>query len=166
MQESGPKSTAVTAAVIRTPIGPLDIESVGESAVCRISFHSRGRPTPGSLTGLLAELARQLDAYFAGRLETFDLPLAPAGTPFQQDVWRMLLQIPYGRTWTYSDLARRIGRPDAVRAVGAANGANPIPIVIPCHRVIGTNGKLVGFGGGLETKQRLLLLESGQQALL
>ena len=78
----------------------------------------------------------------------------------------MLTKIPYGKTWSYSDLALRIGRPDAVRAVGAANGANPIPIVIPCHRVIGMNGKLVGFGGGLETKKRLLLLESGQQALL
>ena len=166
MHESGLKSRFVNSAVIRTPVGPLEIGSVGESAICRISFHSHGRPTSGTLTGLLGELVRQLDAYFAGRLEVFDLPLEPEGTPFQQDVWRMLMKIPYGKTWSYSDVARRIGRPDAVRAVGAANGANPMPIVIPCHRVIGMNGKLVGFGGGLETKKRLLALESGQQALI
>ena len=108
---------------------------------------------------MLAEAARQLDAYFDRRLRQFDLPLAPRGTPFQLDVWRMLQTIPYGGTWSYADLARRIGRPAAIRAVGAANGRNPIPIVIPCHRVIGTNGRLVGFGGGLPVKQWLLQLE-------
>jgi methylated-DNA-[protein]-cysteine S-methyltransferase len=106
-----------------------------------------------------AETIRQLDAYFAGELSTFDLPLAPQGTPFQRAVWQALQQIPYGTTTSYGALAHTIGKPKAVRAVGAANGANPIPIIIPCHRVIGSNGKLTGFGGGLETKARLLNLE-------
>jgi methylated-DNA-[protein]-cysteine S-methyltransferase len=92
--------------------------------------------------------------------------LAPTGTPFQLDVWNALLTIPYGRTWSYADLAARIGRPDAVRAVGAANGRNPIPLIIPCHRVIGSNGTLVGFGGGIETKRKLLALEAGQRRLI
>ncbi len=87
--------------------------------------------------------------------------LAPEGTPFQRETWRQLLAIPYGETISYGELARRMGKPGASRAVGAANGANPIPIVIPCHRVIGSNGDLTGFGGGLETKRRLLLLEGG-----
>jgi methylated-DNA-[protein]-cysteine S-methyltransferase len=109
---------------------------------------------------VLGEATRQLDAYFSKRLRRFDLPLAPHGTPFQLEVWQALQRIPYGDTWSYADLARRIGRPDAVRAVGAANGRNPIPIVIPCHRVIGSNGQLVGFGGGLPLKRWLLDLES------
>jgi methylated-DNA-[protein]-cysteine S-methyltransferase len=109
--------------------------------------------------GILAETARQLDAYFSQRLREFDLPLAPRGTKFQLDVWNTLQKIPYGKTWSYADLAKRIGRPDAVRAVGAANGRNPLPIIIPCHRVIGSNGQLVGFGGGLPIKRWLLELE-------
>ncbi len=91
----------------------------------------------------------QLAAYFAGKLLTFDMPLAPQGTPFQQSVWHQLRQIPYGDTASYIELARRLGNPSAMRAVGAANGANPIAIIVPCHRVIGHDGKLVGFGGGL-----------------
>ncbi len=102
---------------------------------------------------------RQLDDYFRGRLTEFDLALAPRGTAFQLKVWRTLQKIPYGETTTYGTLARRIGRPRASRAVGAANGANPLPIVIPCHRVIGSTGKLTGFGGGLPTKAALLKLE-------
>ncbi|MEZ5316405.1 MAG: methylated-DNA--[protein]-cysteine S-methyltransferase [Vicinamibacterales bacterium] len=149
-------------AVIASPIGPLGLETVGESAVRRISFHAEGRPAAG-LTGLLAEVNRQLTAYFEGRLQAFDLPIAPEGTPFQQSVWRALCAIPYGRTVTYASLARTIGRPAAVRAVGAANGRNPIPIVIPCHRVIGSSGQLVGFGGGLNIKRRLLDLEAAGQ---
>lgn len=101
----------------------------------------------------------QLNAYFAGELQEFDLPLAPEGTAFQQLVWRELLNIPYGETRSYGDIAKSIGQPKASRAVGAANGLNPIPIIIPCHRVIGSTGKLVGFGGGLATKERLLSLE-------
>lgn len=114
---------------------------------------------PAPQKGLLAEVARQLLAYCHRRLEVFDLPLAPEGTPFQVEVWAALRTIPYGQTWSYLDVARAIGRARAVRAVGAANGQNPIPIVIPCHRVIGSNSRLVGFGGGLAMKRMLLDLE-------
>jgi methylated-DNA-[protein]-cysteine S-methyltransferase len=109
---------------------------------------------------ILRETARQLNAYFARDLRDFDLPLAMKGTTFQLRVWNALRQIPYGQTRSYSQQARAIGAPDAVRAVGAANGSNPIPIVVPCHRVIGSNGKLTGFGGGLPLKRWLLDLES------
>jgi len=102
----------------------------------------------------------QLDSYFAGALKEFDLPLAPKGTEFQESVWNALTKIPYGETWSYGELAIYIGKPKASRAVGAANGLNPIPVIIPCHRVIGANGKLTGFGGGLDTKQYLLGLEA------
>ena len=105
------------------------------------------------------EATRQLEDYFAGKRRTFDLSLAPTGTPFQRDVLTALQQIPYGETRSYGDLAKAIGRPKASRAVGAANGSNPLPIVIPCHRVIGSDGSLTGFGGGLETKRFLLDLE-------
>jgi methylated-DNA-[protein]-cysteine S-methyltransferase len=110
---------------------------------------------------LLLETLRQLRAYFGGSLREFDLPLDPAGTDFQKRVWLELLKIPYGETRSYSEVAIAVGSPKAVRAVGAANGANPIPIVVPCHRVIGSSGKLTGYGGGLELKKRLLDLESG-----
>ena len=106
-------------------------------------------------------LARdQLDEYFAGERSTFDLALAGAGTPFQERVWRALLEIPYGETLSYGELARRIDRPDAVRAVGTANGRNPISIIVPCHRVIGADGTLTGYAGGLERKRFLLDLEA------
>ncbi len=101
----------------------------------------------------------QLEAYFAGDLRQFDLRLAPAGTAFQQRVWRQLQQIPYGETISYGQLAGQIGQPKAARAVGAANGRNPIPIIIPCHRVIGSDGQLTGYGGGLEIKDTLLAHE-------
>jgi methylated-DNA-[protein]-cysteine S-methyltransferase len=109
----------------------------------------------------LRDVIDQLRAYFDGELKAFTLDLAPVGTPFQQDVWRELQQIPHGETISYGELARRIGRPTASRAVGAANGANSLPIVIPCHRVIGSTGKLTGFGGGLWIKEALLAHESG-----
>ena len=108
---------------------------------------------------MLLEARRQLDDYFAGTRRDFDLPLSPRGTEFQRNVWRTLAAIPYGSTWSYRDLAQRIGRPAAMRAVGAANGRNPLPIVLPCHRVIGADGSLTGFGGGLPTKAFLLRLE-------
>ena len=108
---------------------------------------------------LLAETARQLDAYFAGTRTVFDLPLAPVGTDFQRTVWAALATIPYGETRSYADIARQIGRPSACRAVGAANGRNPISIVVPCHRVVGTSGTLTGFAGGLPAKRRLLQIE-------
>jgi len=101
----------------------------------------------------------QLEEYFAGERVAFDLPLHPLGTPFQLSVWRELARIPYAATASYGDIAKRIDNPAAVRAVGSANGQNPIPIIVPCHRVIGSNGSLTGFGGGLPTKQFLLALE-------
>jgi methylated-DNA-[protein]-cysteine S-methyltransferase len=107
----------------------------------------------------LLEAAAQLHAYFAAKLRRFDLPLDMQGTDFQRRVWRQLEEIPYGETRSYAQIANAIGTPKAVRAVGAANGANPIAIIVPCHRVIGSNGKLTGFGGGLPMKQRLLELE-------
>jgi methylated-DNA-[protein]-cysteine S-methyltransferase len=113
----------------------------------------------------LSEPIRQLRAYFAGTLRKFELPLAPEGTSFQRRVWRELLNIRYGETISYAELARRIGNPNAARAVGLANGANPIAIVIPCHRVIGSDGRLTGYGGGLGKKDWLLALERSQMSL-
>ena len=110
----------------------------------------------------LDTVCRQLDEYFAGRRQRFDLRLAPLGTAFQRSVWRGLLEIPFGQTWSYGQLARHIGSPQAMRAVGAANGANPIAVIQPCHRVIGSNGSLTGFSGGLERKTLLLELEGWQ----
>ncbi len=107
----------------------------------------------------------QLEEYFAGQRQEFDLPLAPKGTEFQLAVWQALRQIPYGATCTYRDIAQEVGNVKAVRAVGAANGRNPLPIVVPCHRVIGSNGKLTGFGGGLDTKAFLLGLEADNLGL-
>ncbi|MEJ2038818.1 MAG: methylated-DNA--[protein]-cysteine S-methyltransferase [Desulfosarcinaceae bacterium] len=107
------------------------------------------------------EVKAQLSAYFKGKLKRFDLPLAPKGTEFQQRVWRALRNIAYGELVSYGDIALAVGNPKAVRAVGAANGKNPIPIIVPCHRVIGSDGSLTGFGGGLDVKQRLIDLERG-----
>ena len=113
----------------------------------------------------LSETLRQLRAYFAGELRNFDLPLAPEGPAFHGRVWRELCNIPHGETISYGELARRVGSPNAFRAVGRANGANPIAIIIPCHRVIGSNGKLTGYGGGLPRKEFLLALERKQMPL-
>ncbi|MFT4861866.1 MAG: methylated-DNA-[protein]-cysteine S-methyltransferase [Pseudohongiellaceae bacterium] len=110
------------------------------------------------------EVKRQLDDYFSGTLDSFSVALSPEGTSFQLAVWQALQQIPFGQTWSYGQLANYINRPKASRAVGAANGANPIPIIIPCHRVIGSTGKLTGFGGGIETKEFLLNLEAQRAA--
>ncbi|HUP92458.1 MAG TPA: methylated-DNA--[protein]-cysteine S-methyltransferase [Solimonas sp.] len=107
----------------------------------------------------------QLVAYFAGELREFTLPMAPSGTSFQQTVWKALLDIPYGRTESYGALARRIGMPTAARAVGMANGHNPIGLIVPCHRVVGSDGSLTGYGGGIERKQWLLAHEAGQRLL-
>jgi len=146
-----------------SPLGPLVLVGTGDAltAIGLPSGRDGFEPDPSWIetTAPFAEPVRQLEAYFAGTLRRFDLRLAPAGTPFQQRVWQALLEIPYGETVSYSELARRIGRPAAVRAVGAANGQNPLAIVIPCHRVIGSNGRLVGYGGGLPAKSALLALE-------
>jgi methylated-DNA-[protein]-cysteine S-methyltransferase len=110
------------------------------------------------------QVIAQLREYFAGKRREFDLPLVPEGTAFQLKVWSALRTIPYGKTWSYGELARHIRKPKASRAVGAANGQNPIPIIVPCHRVIGANGSLTGFGGGLKIKRQLLELESGTRS--
>lgn len=112
---------------------------------------------------VLVEAMRQLDEYFAGRRTQFALPFDIDGTPFQRDVWKALLTIPFGETRSYGEIATQIGRPTAVRAVGAANGKNPLSIIAPCHRVIGSTGKLTGFAGGLHVKARLLAMESSQR---
>jgi methylated-DNA-[protein]-cysteine S-methyltransferase len=156
--------------LLETPIGTLLIAG-DEQAVRRIDFPKDGKPgTPQpewteSSRGPVGQAMRQLREYFAGKRADFDLPLAPEGTEFQRTVWRNLQDIPYGETISYGELAKRVGNPKASRAVGAANGQNPIPIVIPCHRVIGANGKLTGFGGGLPTKEALLALETKQLKL-
>jgi len=155
---------------IESPLGPL-LLAADDAGLRHIVFakEKRAMRTDSAWRedrGPLKETIRQLTAYFAGTLETFDLPLAPEGTPFQLGVWKHLCDIPYGETISYGELARRIGNPNASRAVGLANGANPIPIVIPCHRVIGSNGKLTGYGGGLPLKETLLALERRQLRLL
>jgi methylated-DNA-[protein]-cysteine S-methyltransferase len=136
-------------------------------ALVRVEFgvHAGGECDPAPALLLLRETAAQLDAYFRGALRTFDLPLRPAGTPFQLRVWEALRRIPYGARRSYQQIAAEIGDLRAARAVGAANGRNPLPILIPCHRVVGSTGKLTGFGGGLEWKQFLLDLEAGSVSL-
>jgi methylated-DNA-[protein]-cysteine S-methyltransferase len=114
---------------------------------------------------ILIETERQLKEYFAGKRDVFSIPLDMRGTAFQKDVWRALQEIPFGKTLSYGEIAKQLGRPTASRAVGAANGRNPISIVVPCHRVIGSSGKLTGFAGGLDTKARLLSLETSHQSL-
>jgi methylated-DNA-[protein]-cysteine S-methyltransferase len=135
----------------------LSVE-VGSAGVRRIEFGSRGAKNHS--LGLMRETLKQLRAYFNGELRIFDVPLEIAGTDFQRRVWNALRTIPYGETRSYSQIAQQIGAPRAVRAVGAANGRNPIPVIVPCHRVIGASGSLVGFGGGLEWKRLLLDLEA------
>ncbi|HEV8117578.1 MAG TPA: methylated-DNA--[protein]-cysteine S-methyltransferase [Thermoanaerobaculia bacterium] len=149
---------------IPSPAGPL-LLSGDEQGLRGISF--QGGPhaaVPAArwtrALGPFESVITQLEEYFAGARRRFELTLAPEGSPFQREVWTMLRRIPYGETTTYSELARRMGRSGAARAVGAANGRNPIPIVIPCHRVVGADGSLTGFGGGLDVKRRLLSLEA------
>jgi methylated-DNA-[protein]-cysteine S-methyltransferase len=144
-----------------SPLGPLTL--VGDDAGLRaMYFEGRGGPRDESLrdAGAFTEATAQLGEYFAGDRQRFELALALEGTPFQQRVWAALAEIPYGRTRSYGELAADIGRPDRVRAVGAAVGRTPVPIVVPCHRVIGADGSLTGYGGGLQRKQALLELES------
>lgn len=140
---------------ILSPVGPLTLAE-GEGALVGVAFRDEGAC---DRSPLLDEAERQLTEYFAGRRREFDLPLAPAGTPFQREVWDALRTIPYGRTCSYGDIARAVGRPKACRAVGMANNRNPLPIVIPCHRVVGASGSLTGYGGGLDIKAMLLKLE-------
>ncbi len=142
-----------------SPLGTLRLEANSKALVGLYFEDAATSPDQAGATGLLAQAVEQLDAYFAGQRKTFDLPLEMQGTDFQKAVWAGLLQIPYGQTWSYAQLAEHVGRPKAVRAVGLSNGRNPISILVPCHRVIGKNGSLTGYGGGLEKKRRLLQLE-------
>ncbi len=157
---------------VDTPIGTLTLAADADG-LRHIEFPDNRHPVdrecwiPGA-SGAAADVLRttrgQLREYFDGRRQAFELPLRPQGTAFQMDVWRTLATIPWGATWSYRDLARTIGKPEAVRAVGAANGRNPLPIVLPCHRVIGADGSLTGFGGGLPIKAALLRLEGALPA--
>jgi methylated-DNA-[protein]-cysteine S-methyltransferase len=152
---------------VSSPIGDLLLVSNGEAltGVYMQGHHPLEGEDGWRRDDALLEPAReQLRAYFAGRLFDFDLPLAPQGTAFQRRVWHELRGIPFGSTVSYAEIARRLGQPTAVRAVGAANGRNPIAIIVPCHRVIGANGTLVGYGGGLERKQWLLRHEAAAVA--
>ena len=169
-------SRPVFTTVVGTSFGSLLCAVDGTGILVGIHFARRGveaavesleaqglspdaEPIPPVACERLEEVRRQLVEYFAGQRRVFDLPLAAAGTPFQQAVWRQLQEIPFGEVRSYGEIARAIGQPAASRAVGAANGANPIPVVIPCHRVIGADGSLTGFGGGLDWKVGLLELE-------
>lgn len=149
---------------INSPVGRLLVAASERGLRCIETERPRHAARRGEQwveeeTPLLRETQRQLDAYFAAELRDFDLPLDAQGTEFQQKVWRALLGVGYGSTCSYLDIARRLGDPRATRAVGAANGRNPISIVVPCHRVIGADGSLTGYGGGLEMKRHLLELE-------
>ncbi len=164
-------STLYYAQIDDSPVGPLLLAG-DQDALHVLAFGVGSRPREidaawqPDVKGVLGPIRKELDRYFAGRLKKFSTPVAFKGTPFQNAVWRELTRIPYGETVSYLELAKRIKNPKAVRAVGMANGANPIAIIVPCHRVIGSNGSLTGFGGGLPTKRALLDLEKGQRTLL
>jgi methylated-DNA-[protein]-cysteine S-methyltransferase len=165
-----------------SPVGPLTLAADDHDRLCQIAFdlrspssdvepessrssrelcetERRGARGCDHESGVIAEAMRQLDEYFAGRRREFELDLAPQGTPFQLAVWDALRTIPYGATASYGDIARSVDRPNAVRAVGQANGRNPLAIVVPCHRVVGSDRSLTGYGGGIERKRFLLALE-------
>lgn len=153
-----------------TPVGRLRL-AAGERGLIAVLWpdHDPRRVRLGPLVEdqdhpILIETERQLDAYFAGRLQSFTLPLDFHGTEFQIAVWQALLTIPFGETRSYGEIARQIGKPNACRAVGAANGRNPISIITPCHRLVGSDGSLTGFAGGLAAKQHLLRMERGASA--
>jgi methylated-DNA-[protein]-cysteine S-methyltransferase len=150
-----------------TPFGPARVSVDANGAVTEFRFGAGDDGDAGG--GFNAEVARQIEEFFAGTRQDFDFRLAPKGTEFQKRVWAELVKIPFGETISYGELARWIGNPAASRAVGRANGTNPIAVIVPCHRVIGTNGKLTGYGGGIDLKEKLLAWERGikvGQALL
>ncbi|UGS34345.1 methylated-DNA--[protein]-cysteine S-methyltransferase [Capillimicrobium parvum] len=159
--------TQMTTATIDSPIGPLSL-TARDGALTHVHMHEQrhaAAPAPDALRDDAAfpEAVRQFAEYFAGERTAFDLALAPGGTPFQLRVWEALREIPYGETISYGELARRVGSPGAFRAVGLANGRNPLAIVVPCHRVIGADGGLTGYGGGLERKRWLLAHEAAHR---
>jgi AraC family transcriptional regulator, regulatory protein of adaptative response / methylated-DNA-[protein]-cysteine methyltransferase len=180
---ANPGADQLLITTLDTPLGPM-VAGAGDSGLCLLEFLDRRAlrteladlshrfnsavtvvPKSASLPRWLRAASDQLAAYFHASLKSFTIPLTAPGTPFQTRVWDALNTIPYGQTRSYGDIARQIGQPEAVRAVGAANGANRIAIIIPCHRVIEANGKLRGYGGGLERKRALLDLESGADRL-
>jgi methylated-DNA-[protein]-cysteine S-methyltransferase len=145
-----------------TAIGTIGIaDTNGGSSICGVYFQGESLPQQVTVyeSALIKEAAHQLNRYLRGELQVFSLPLVPMGTPFMQEVWKTLCKIPYGKTATYKQIAEKIGRPKAARAVGLACRRNPIPFFIPCHRVVGSDGDLTGYRGGLELKKHLLLLE-------
>jgi methylated-DNA-[protein]-cysteine S-methyltransferase len=153
---------------ISSPIGPITIAG-HDDVLTNLAMHDQTHPPAGVAdwkrdNSAFGEVADQLDSYFAGDLTDFDVQVSLTGTEFQVSVWQGLREIPYGETRSYGQLARSIGNPGAARAVGLANGRNPVAIIVPCHRVIGSGGALVGFGGGLERKQALLDIESDRRA--
>ena len=167
--------TALVHRIVPSPLGPITLVAAAGAVTGLYLHHQNHHPSPDDAPGAAAESAdravldravldravldraeRQLIAYFSGELTTFDLPLAPRGTPFQVQVWRLLQGIEFGRTTTYGAIAAALGRPDASRAVGAAVGRNPIGVIVPCHRVIGASGALTGYAGGIERKVWLL----------
>jgi methylated-DNA-[protein]-cysteine S-methyltransferase len=151
--------TTATRAQWSSPVGPLTLVADDRDRLSRIEFGESTIDRGPAPDGVLAQAAHQLDEYFAGTRRDFELELGPQGTPFQLAVWSALRAIPYGATASYGDIARAVGRPNAVRAVGQANGRNPLAIVVPCHRVIGSDHSLTGYGGGIDRKRFLLALE-------
>ena len=155
---------------IASPAGLCLLEFVGQGGVAReqaqVEAAHGGTLAKAGANALTEQLGRELAEYFAGQRQRFDVPLDLVGTPFQLRVWQALLAIPYGHTWSYGQQAQHIGQPTATRAVAAANGQNKVSIIVPCHRVIGSNGTLTGYGGGLPRKQWLLALESGESRLI
>ena len=150
--------STLTATALPTAFGTFEA-TFSDGGVTELRFPHQSSGSAASAYAPALLLAEELDAYLRGQLTTFSVPLDLRGTPFQLSVWNALREIPYGEVRSYASLAAAIGRPSAVRAVGAANGANPVPIIVPCHRVIGSSGRLVGFGGGLDWKARLLSIE-------
>jgi methylated-DNA-[protein]-cysteine S-methyltransferase len=148
-------------AIVETPIGALGVraDSAGLQAIEFLEAGGPGSRPRRPPAAPLRDAVDQIRAYFAGTLQEFTLPLAPAGSGFQQAVWRSICEVPYGATISYAELARRVGRPGAARAIGAASARNPLPIAIPCHRVIGSDGRLTGYAGGIAAKRGLLALE-------
>ncbi|OGO27550.1 MAG: cysteine methyltransferase [Chloroflexi bacterium RBG_16_54_18] len=157
----------ITYTIMTSPLGRILVARNAEGLTC-INFQD-GTEAVSPQAGWrerasdLADATAQLEAYFRGELQQFEIPLAPYGTTFQRQVWQTMRAIPYGQTLTYAELARRVGRPQAARAVGGASSCNPLPVVVPCHRVVGSDGSLTGYAGGLHLKQALLDLERGKQ---